>query len=90
MSVHKVLCVKRYKFNDDDGNLVTGCKVTFLDEPEKSEDLKGVPPMTVTSDYEFWHQFPTVPGDYDLDFRMRPDAKGKPQLRLMSAAPVPQ
>jgi hypothetical protein len=37
-----------------------------------------------------WNAFSTVPGYYDLNFRMRPDAKGKPTLVLQGAKLVPE
>jgi hypothetical protein len=47
--------------------------------------------MTVTSsEMGMWNAFSTVPGYYDLNFRMRPDAKGKPTLVLQGAKFVPE
>jgi hypothetical protein len=88
MSQHQVLTVKRYSFSDENNKEVKGCKVTFVDEPETSEDFKGIPIMTVNVPYDMWNQFPKVPANYELEFRMRPDAKGKPSLSLFGAALV--
>lgn len=90
MSQHEVLTVRRYSFNDEQGKPVNGCKVTFVDEPETSQDFKGIPIMTVNVPYDMWNQFPKVPAHYELEFRMRPDAKGKPSLSLFGAALVGQ
>jgi hypothetical protein len=92
MSKYFVLFVRRYDFSDETGKRIQGFKVTYLDEQiENTATAKGRPPMTVTSsETGMWHAFSTVPGYYDLNFRMRPDAKGKPMLVLQGAKLVPE
>ena len=92
MSKYFVLLVRRYDFSDDTGKRIQGFKMTYLDEQiENTAIAKGRPPMTVTSsEVGMWHSFSTVPGYYDLDFRMRPDAKGKPTLVLQGAKFLPE
>lgn len=92
MSKYFVLFVRRYDFLDETGKRIQGFKMTYLDEQiENTVIAKGRPPMTVTSsEVGMWHAFSTVPGYYDLDFRMRPDAKGKPTLVLQGAKFVPE
>jgi hypothetical protein len=91
MSKYFVLFVRRYDFSDVAGKRIQGLKMTYLDEAvENTTTTKGRPPMTVTSpDLAMWHSFTTVPGHYDLDFRMKPDSKGKPTLVLQGAKLVP-
>jgi hypothetical protein len=87
MSKYFVLFVRRYDFSDETGKRIQGFKATYLDEQiENTATVKGRPPMTVTSsEMGMWNAFSTVPGYYDLNFRMRPDAKGKPTLVLQGA-----
>jgi hypothetical protein len=91
MTKYFVLFVRRYDFSDTAGKRIQGLKMTYLDEVvENTTTTKGRPPMTVTSpDLAMWHSFTTVPGHYDLDFRMKPDSKGKPTLVLQGAKLVP-
>lgn len=86
MSRHTVLHVRRYDFADSLGQRVTGCKVTYLEgQPEIAKDSKGLPILIVNAPLEVWDNFQHVPGKYELDFRQKPDSKGKPTLILKSA-----
>jgi hypothetical protein len=92
MSKYFVLFVRRYDFSDETGKRIQGFKATYLDEQiENTAMAKGRPPMTVTSsEMGMWNAFSTVPGYYDLNFWMRPDAKGKPTLVLQGAKFLPE
>jgi hypothetical protein len=92
MNKYFVLFVRRYDFSDETGKRIQGFKMTYLDEQvENTPTAKGRPPMTVTSsEVGMWHCFTTVPGYYDLDFRMKPDSKGKPTLVLQGVKLVPE
>lgn len=87
MSKHTILYVRRYNFTDKaTGEQISGVKVSYLDSfPEKSKDSKGMAILTINAPLESWDCFEQVPGQYELDFRQRPDAKGKPVLILRSA-----
>lgn len=81
-----VLATKRYNFKNNEGENVRGIKVTYCDEPVYDKDTKGFSPMTITVPIEFWPMFEHVPGLYDIDFRLKPDQKGKAQLVFSDAS----
>lgn len=86
---YKVLSAKRYSFRTESG-LVEGCKVTYCDQPDPSDhDFKGLPVVTISSfDRSLFDQFPALPGEYDLEFRQKPDKNGKPVLSIASVLAV--
>lgn len=82
MGKYVVLGVRRYSFRNEQGQQVEGMRVTYLDALEDSTNAKGFSPLTIGCDNSRWNEFSRVPGMYDLDFRQRPDSKGKPVLVL--------
>ncbi|MCX7746595.1 MAG: hypothetical protein N2645_06875 [Clostridia bacterium] len=84
-----VLGVKRYSFVNDDGEKVEGAKIAYLDDLEgtffQTNDLKGIFPLTVSAPVGAFDHFSKLPAFYDLDFRQRPDSKGKPVMVLVGA-----
>ena len=84
MAEYIILGVRRYGFRNDRGELVEGIKMTYLDTPEQGDNAKGYTPLTITAPIELWRDFEVVPGFYDVDFRQRPDSRGKPVLVLDS------
>lgn len=79
-----VIGVSKYNFKNTEGQQISGVKVNYLDEKETSENAKGYMPIKITAKEELYPFFKVVPGLYDLDFNMKPDGKGKPQLVLKS------
>jgi hypothetical protein len=87
--IYKVLSAKRYSFRGSNG-FVEGCKVTYCDSPDPSDqDFKGLPVITISSpDRLLFDQFPVLPADYELEFRQKPGKDGKPVLTIASVLPV--
>lgn len=83
--MYLVLGVKKYDFQPDRGERLSGVKVTYVDQSENTPTHKGFPVMTVSGPVELFDQFSNLPGLYDLNFRQRPNSKGQPVLVLSSA-----
>lgn len=83
---YMVLATKRYNFRDNDtGNMISGCKITYCDEPTYEDDSKGMQPMTITAPLDSYKDFTHVPGLYDIEFTLKPGAKGQAQLVYKTA-----
>lgn len=83
-----VLAAKRYNFKNDQGELVTGSTVQYLDlegGASNEPNRRGFEPLTITSTLEAFDQFSALPGFYDLEFKQRPGKNGRPTLALTSA-----
>lgn len=86
MSKYLVLNVQRYDFTREGGDRFQGVRVTYLDQQAESSDkVRGLVPMTVGGPVELWERIEKVPGHYALDFKQRPDFKGRPTLSLTDA-----
>lgn len=88
MAKFLVLAIKPYEFKSGDGEKVSGMNVQYINPFEKFEEesIEGFPVYTARLDKDKQRHFNTVPGFYDLDFSMRPGAKGKAELSLKSAS----
>lgn len=85
MSEYLVLEVRPYDFTSD-GQHLEGVKVTYLDLGSPAEgNARGFSPLSVTAAPGLDAQFGKVPGFYELDFRQRAGARGRPQLVLTGA-----
>jgi hypothetical protein len=85
-NLYLVIAAKSYDFKNDAGERVQGLNVTYLD-PEMREDTEtqvGLLPLKVPALSKVFSQIEKLPGYYELDFRQRPDGKGKPVLTLAS------
>jgi hypothetical protein len=82
-----VLEVRPYDFKDEaTGRQVAGTRITYLDPSSPAvHPALGFSPLTIGGDPGVESTFGVVPGVYDLDFRMRAGAKGRPVLSLASA-----
>ncbi len=81
-----VLSARQYDFKNDAGEAVEGVTVNYLtlDSPVDTE-TRGCPPLTINAAPQMWKQLENLPGFYDLDFKQRPGAKGKPVLMVTGA-----
>jgi hypothetical protein len=83
-----VISAKKYKFEDEKTKEIkSGLHVQYLD-PVMREDSavqKGDLPLKVPALESLFDKLEVVPGFYELDFRQRPDSKGRPVLTLASA-----
>lgn len=87
MNAYLVIAAKAYDFKNDREERVQGVNVYYLD-PEMREDTEtqvGLLPLKVPALSKVLNQIEKLPGYYGLDFRQRPDAKGKPVLTLANA-----
>lgn len=87
-SDYLVLCVKNYDFiNHETGEHLSGSNVYYLDllMSDYQEGLKGLAPLKVSCTPRVLEQIKIVPGFYDLNFRQKPGANGKPTLVLADA-----
>lgn len=79
-----VLGARRINFQGTNG-YVDVTKVTYIEgEPEYTGEQKGYLPMTVSADVSVFSAI-SEPGIYDVDFRQRPDSKGRPVLTMTKA-----
>lgn len=81
-----VLNVRSYSFKDEEKRTVEGATITYLDldnEPEEGE--KGIAPLSISATLDQAHDFTTVPGLYDLQFKHRRGAQGKTRVVFHSA-----
>lgn len=84
-----VLSVRRYSFTDDKtGELLQGCKVTYLDgleEKEIKQNQKGLNIITATFPYTDFEKFNSLPAYYNISFELSVNGKGQPFLRAKEA-----
>ncbi len=84
-----VLHVRSYDFKDDaSGRQVVGSTVTYLDltmQSNADQGEQGFAPLQLSVDTALSRDFSQVPGYYELDFRQRRGANGKPVLVLSGA-----
>lgn len=81
-----VLHTRPYSFKDDDGRLVEGATITYLDldnEPDQSE--QGFAPLQISATLDQLRDFTSVPGFYNMNFRQARGAKGRPRLVFSTA-----
>lgn len=79
-----VLGARRVNFQGTTG-YVDVTKVTYIEgEPEYTGEQKGYLPMTVTADVSVFSAI-SGPGIYEVEFRQRPDSKGRPVLYMTNA-----
>jgi hypothetical protein len=83
-----VIFAKKYRFTDEKtGEVKSGLHVSYLD-PEMREDTfqqKGDSMLKVPALETVFDKLTTIPAYYEIDFRQRPDSKGKPVLTMASA-----
>lgn len=84
-----VLGVKKFDFdNKETGEVVKGMNITAVDiaHNENEADKKGILPIKLKSpDTSLFQKFNVLPGIYDIEFSMKPDAKGNPVIVLTGA-----
>jgi|GEM_PF-4626325 len=87
MEEYLVLGAKGYDFNNDDGKRMQGMNILYCDTSFKDDnDLqKGNLPMKAATTKDVFASLTELPGYYDLDFRQRPDGKGKVVVIVTSA-----
>lgn len=92
MSTHKCLYVARSEFPDrQSGKMVRNCKIQYISDGHiDDENQKGLPVLTAPCDFELFKTFQKLPADYDLEFSVKPDSKGKPQLHVAKASLIEQ
>lgn len=83
-----VIATKKYDFvNRETGEHLQGAHVYYLDPlmRDDNENTKGLLPLKVPVIPRVLEKIQDLPAFYDLEFRHRPDSKGKPQLTLADA-----
>jgi len=81
-----VLAARAYSFTDAAGKAVEGATLTYVGGTAEAEaGRRGLEPMTVTVSQGLVATLGSLPAVCDLEFRMRPGPKGRPQLSLVSA-----
>lgn len=81
-----VLHTRPYSFKDDDGRLVEGATITYLDldnDPEQNE--QGFAPLQISATLDQLRDFTSVPAYYNMQFKQARGAKGRPRLVFHSA-----
>lgn len=82
MAKHIVTGIKPYDFIDDNGRRISGIKVFYFDDEPEVEGARGYFPLNLTCPIDETSKFDMIPGVYDLDFKQKADAKGRPVLTL--------
>lgn len=81
-----VIAAKSYNFKNDAQEQVSGTNVYYLDPVmrEDSPEQTGLLPLKVPALATVFAKLlpENLPGIYELDFRQRPDSKGRPILTL--------
>ena len=85
-----VLHVRPFDFEADDGRQISGASVTYVDLEAApslpvSDREQGLAPLTISAPARIAHDFPSVPGIYQLHFTQRRGKGGKPVLALGAA-----
>lgn len=81
-----VLHTRPYNFKDDEGRTVEGATITYLDldnDPDQGE--KGFAPLSISAKLDQLHDFTSVPGFYNMNFRQARGANGRPRLVFANA-----
>ncbi len=82
-----LLSARRYDFNDDKGKRVAGVKVSYvMGDVDAQDEERGLAPLSINAPFELWPELVTLPGLYDVDFKQRPGANGKPTLQLVKVS----
>jgi hypothetical protein len=80
-----LVSARRYDFTDDAGKRVAGVSVEYVTgEAQEEQQARGLPVMTINAAPELWPELTALPGVYDVDFKQRPGAKGRPTLQIVS------
>ncbi|WP_335918022.1 hypothetical protein [Shewanella chilikensis] len=84
MSKHLVLSVKPYDFQNNQGERVTGAKVTYINKkPSSREGEYGYPPLIVSvSNMNLVSNLKEVPAVYEMDFEQVTGKNNKPEIIL--------
>jgi len=87
MDEYLVLGAKGYDFKNDDGDRLQGMNVSYCDLSfrDDKELEKGFLPMKVSAISDVFKSLEELPAFYALDFRQRPDGKGKAVLTITGA-----
>lgn len=89
MNTVKILYANRFRFPDQKtGEMVERATVQYLSTVQVSDNdgkQKGVPAVTVPCPYRLVDKLTQLPGDYEVQFSITPDGKGRPQQRLEDA-----
>lgn len=81
-----VLNTRPYSFKDDDGRMVEGATITYLDlDNEPGEGEKGFSPLSISAKLDQLRDFTSVPGFYNMNFRQARGANGRPRLVFANA-----
>lgn len=89
----KIIYASRYSLTGSDGNRVSGCKITYLDDRiVKEQNALGQACLTVSGDYRLFNSLShyKVPGHFNVEFTSRPDSRGRPVLGVASINPCPE
>lgn len=84
MAKHIVTGIRPYDFVDDKGRPVSGIKVYYFDSEPEVQGARGYFPLNLSVPADQAANFAAVPGVYDLEFKQKADAKGRPVLTLRS------
>lgn len=82
-----VLGFKGYDFKNEDGKQMKGQSIHYIDSSfrEDSELQQGIFPIKTPCTSKVMDDLKTLPAFYEVDFRQRPDGKGKPILTAVGA-----
>jgi hypothetical protein len=80
-----IISGRRYDFADDAGKQVSGVTVEYMTgDAQADEQQRGFPVLKINAAPELWPTLTAMPGVYDVDFKQRPGAKGRPTLQIVS------
>lgn len=85
-----VVAAKRYSFKNDQGQMVEGTKLHYLDlEQEQDKDTAGSIPASVSLKYEEFSEIGKLPAIYDFEFGIKLQGN-KPVVKFVGMKYVSQ
>lgn len=86
MATVLVLSTNRWKFNNDDGQIMEGTTIQYIAEPSSPKpNSRGSSPMKISAPLEDFNLFDKVPAYYDIAFDVLPGPGGKPKVAYAGA-----
>lgn len=82
MSKVLVLGKKSYNFKNDDGQIVSGTKIHYINRVSDEEEIVGFIPLISNVSLKMGSKITTVPASYEFDFDMISGKNGKPQMSI--------
>lgn len=78
-----ILSVKKYDFKNDEGQQITGAKVSYVNlVPSAESSIEGCPPIQVSIDTSLINTFKDLPCHAQIQYTMGVGKNNKPELKV--------